>query len=224
MQLKTLILLAGVTAMSYAWAENDPYLWLEEVDDEKALDWVRAENASTAKRLKSNPLFEELYAEARTILNSSSRLPEVDQEGDWLYNFWRDEKNPRGVYRRTSLTQFASEEPEWEVVIDIDALSVKEDKQWVFKGMNCLPEHPEHCMVRLSPGGGDAVVSREFNSVSKTFVKDGFFLPLAKGGASWIDADTVFVSTDFGEGSMTDSGYPRVVKRWTRGTGFMYGG
>ncbi len=218
MQLKTLILLAGMTAMSFAWAENDPYLWLEEVDDEKALDWVRAENASTAKRLKSNPLFEELYAEARTILNSSSRLPEVSQEGDWLYNFWRDEKNPRGVYRRTSLTQFASDNPEWEVVIDIDALSVEEEKQWVFKGMNCLPEHPEHCMVRLSPGGGDAVVSREFNSVSKTFVKDGFFLPLAKGGASWIDADTVFVSTDFGEGSMTDSGYPRVVKRWKRGT------
>ena len=218
MQSKTLILLAGMTAMSFAWAENDPYLWLEEVDDKKALDWVRAENTSTAERLKSSPLFEELYAEAKTILNSSSRLPEVDQEGDWLYNFWRDEKNPRGVYRRTSLTQFASEEPEWEVVIDIDALGVKEDKQWVFKGMDCLPEHPEHCLVRLSPGGGDAVVSREFNSVSKTFVQDGFFLPLAKGGASWIDADTVFVSTDFGEGSMTESGYPRIVKRWKRGT------
>lgn len=96
MQLKTLILLAGMTAMSFAWAENDPYLWLEEVDDEKALDWVRAENASTAERLKSNPLFEELYAEARTILNSSSRLPEVNQEGDWLYNFWRDEKTQGG--------------------------------------------------------------------------------------------------------------------------------
>jgi prolyl oligopeptidase len=218
MQLKTLVLLAGMTSMSFAWAQNDPYLWLEAVDDEKSLDWVRAENASTAKRLKSSPLFEELYAQAKTVLNSSSRLPEVNQEGDWLYNFWRDEKNPRGVYRRTSLAQFSTDHPEWEVVIDIDALSVKEDKQWVFKGMSCLPEHPEHCLVRLSPGGGDAVVSREFNSVDKTFVKDGFFLPLAKGGASWIDADTLFVSTDFGEGSMTDSGYPRVVKRWKRGT------
>jgi len=218
MHFKSLILLACLTSISMAWAENDPYLWLEGVDEEKALDWVRAENAATAERLKSNPLFDELYAEAKTILNASSRVPEVHQEGDWLYNFWRDEKNPRGVFRRTTLPRFASEEPDWEVVIDIDALSAEENKQWVFKGMNCLPEHPEHCLVSLSPKGGDAVVSREFNSIDKTFVKDGFFLPLAKGGASWIDADTVFVSTDFGEGSMTDSGYPRIVKRWKRGT------
>ena len=218
MHFKTLILLAGLTTITMAWAENDPYLWLEGVDDEKALDWVRAENAATAERLKSSPLFDELYAEAKTILNASSRLPEVHQEGDWLYNFWRDEKNPRGVFRRTTLPRFASDQPDWEVVIDIDALNAEENKQWVFKGMTCLPEHPEHCLVSLSPGGGDAVVSREFNSINKTFVKDGFFLPLAKGGASWIDADTVFVSTDFGEGSMTDSGYPRIVKRWKRGT------
>jgi len=218
MQLKTLALLATLAGISPAWSETDPYLWLEGVDDEKALDWVRAENASTAERLKSSPLFEELYNEAKEVLNSASRLPDVSQEGDWLYNFWRDEKNPRGVYRRTTLDQFASDQPEWEVVIDIDALSAKEDRQWVFKGMNCLREHPEHCLVRLSPGGGDAVVTREFNSVSKAFVKDGFSLPLAKGGAGWIDADTLFVSTDFGEGSMTDSGYPRIVKTWKRGT------
>ena len=218
MQFRTLVLLACLACTSLAWAETDPYLWLEGVDDEKALDWVRAENASTAERLKSNPLFEELYTEAKDVLNSASRLPDVSQEGDWLYNFWRDEQNPRGVFRRTTLEQFASDKPEWEVVIDIDTLSAKEDKQWVFKGMNCLPEHPENCLVRLSPGGGDAVVTREFNSVSKAFVKDGFFLPLAKGGASWLDADTLFVSTDFGEGSMTDSGYPRIVKTWKRGT------
>jgi len=218
MQLKTLVLLAGLTGITPALADNDPYLWLEGVDDEKALDWVRAENASSAERLKANPLFEELYSEAKAVLNASSRLPDVNQKGDWLYNFWRDVNNPRGVYRRTTLANFASDHPEWEVVIDIDALSDKENKQWVFKGMDCLPKHPEHCLVRLSPGGGDAIVSREFNSLSKTFVKDGFFLPLAKGGAGWIDADTLFVSTDFGEGSMTDSGYPRLVKRWKRGT------
>ena len=218
MQFKTLVLLASLTSISMAWAENDPYLWLEGVDDEKALEWVRAENESTAKRLRAEPLFEELYADAKTVLNASSRLPDVHQEGDWLYSFWRDEKNPRGVFRRTTLAGFASDEPAWEVVIDIDALSAEENQQWVFKGMQCLPEHPEHCLVSLSPGGGDATVTREFNSANKTFVKDGFFLPLAKGGASWIDANTVYVSTDFGEGSMTDSGYPRIVKRWKRGT------
>jgi len=218
MQFKTLVLLAVLAGVSVALADDDPYLWLEGIDDEKALDWVRAENESTAKRLKASPLFEELYAEAKAILNASSRLPEVHQEGDWLYNFWRDEKNPRGVFRRTTLAKFATDEPAWEAVIDIDALSAEENQQWVFKGMSCLPQHPEHCLVDLSPGGGDATVTREFNSTDKTFVKDGFFLPLAKGGANWIDTDTLFVSTDFGEGSMTDSGYPRIVKRWKRGT------
>lgn len=218
MQLKTLVLLAGLAIFSVSWAEEDPYLWLEEVDGEKALEWVRAENESTAKRLQSGPLFEQLYQQAKTILNASSRLPSVYQEEAWLYNFWRDEKNPRGIFRRTSLAEFATDEPEWEIVIDIDALNRKESKQWVFKGMSCLPEHPEFCLVRLSPGGGDAVVTREFNAVNKTFVEDGFYLPVSKGSTSWIDADTVFVATDFGQGSMTDSGYPKIAKRWKRGT------
>jgi prolyl oligopeptidase len=218
MHLKSLVLLLALAGFSVCWAEEDPYLWLEEVDGEKALDWVRAENESTAKRLKSGPLFDQLYLQAKTILNASSRLPSVYQEEDWLYNFWRDEKNPRGIFRRTSLAEFATDEPEWEVVIDIDALNTKESKQWVFKGMSCLSEQPEFCLVRLSPGGGDAVVTREFNAVNKTFVDDGFYLPVSKGSTSWIDADTVFVATDFGPGSMTDSGYPKIVKRWKRGT------
>ncbi|MCP4046738.1 MAG: S9 family peptidase, partial [Gammaproteobacteria bacterium] len=135
MQLKSLVLLATLALTSVVWAEDDPYIWLEQVDGEKALDWVRAENASTAERLKNGPLFDELYADARAILNSSSRLPNIYQQEDWLYNYWRDEKNPRGIFRRTSLTGFASDEPEWEIVIDIDALNQTENKQWVFKGM-----------------------------------------------------------------------------------------
>ena len=218
MYFKTITLLASLAVSSVALAETDPYLWLENVDAERSLDWVRAENKSTAERLKSGPLFEELYTDAKAILNSSSRLPNVSQRGDWLYNFWRDENNPRGVYRRTTLAKFGGDNPEWEIVIDIDALGKKEEQQWVFKGMNCLPEHPENCLVRLSPGGGDAVVTREFNSVSKTFVEGGFFLPVSKGSTSWLDTDTIFVATDFGNGSMTDSGYPRIVKRWHRGT------
>jgi len=218
MHFKTLVFIISLVSVSMVWAEDDPYLWLEGVDDEKALDWVRTENAATAGRLTSNPLFDELYAEARAILNAASRLPAVHQQGEWLYNYWRDDKHPRGVYRRTTLASFATDKPDWEIVIDIDALSAREQQQWVFKGMDCLREHPEHCLVSLSPGGGDAVVTREFNSVDKTFVKDGFFLPLAKGGANWIDADTLFVATDFGPDSMTDSGYPRIVKRWKRGT------
>jgi len=213
MRIETLMILAGIAVTSLAWAEEDPWLWLEDIDSEKSLDWVRAENQSTAERLKSNPLFEDLYSEAKTILNSASRLPNVYQDEGWLYNVWRDEKNPRGLFEG-----FAADEPAWETVLDIDALGKEENQQWVFKGMSCLAKQPQHCLVRLSPGGGDAVVIREFNSVTKTFVKDGFQLPVAKGFTSWIDADSVFVSTDFGEGSMTSSGYPRIVKRWQRGT------
>ncbi len=218
MYTRTLVLLVSLTVTLLAWAEDDPYLWLEGIDDEKALKWVRSENASTAERLQSGPLFGELYAEAKATLNAASRLPNVYQEEGWLYNFWRDEKNPRGVLRRTTLAGFAADEPAWEVVISIDALNRKENKQWVFKGMSCLQDGPEHCLVRLSPGGGDAVVTREFNSVSKSFRKGGFYLPLAKGSTSWVDADTLFVATDFGKNTVTESGYPRVVKRWQRGT------
>ncbi len=218
MRLNTIIALASLIAAAPAWAEEDPYLWLEEVDSARALDWVRAENESTAARLASKPLFKALYSQAMEVLNSSSRLPVVYQQQDWLYNFWRDQEHPRGIFRRTTLEEFAADEPRWETVIDIDVLSSKENQQWVFKGMSCLPKHPENCLVHLSPGGGDAGVTREFNAVSKTFVEDGFSLPVAKGSASWIDADTVFVATDFGDGSMTSSGYPRIVKRWRRGT------
>ena len=144
MQFRTLMLLAGLISISPlwandVWADDDPYLWLEGVDDEKALDWVRAENAATAKRLKANPLVEELYTEAKAVLNSASRLPDVHQEGDCLYNLWRDEKNPRGEFRRTSLPRFATDNPEREVVIDIDALSAKEDKHLVINGLSFLP-------------------------------------------------------------------------------------
>ena len=111
MYFKTLILLTGIAASTFTWAEEDPYLWLERVDDEKALDWVRSENKSTAERLKSNPLFDQLYTETKAILNSSSRLPDVYQQGDWLYNFWKDKNNPRGIFRRTTLAKFANDNP-----------------------------------------------------------------------------------------------------------------
>jgi prolyl oligopeptidase len=217
-RLKVFAVATALCTMPALAEEADPYLWLEAVDDDKALQWVHKQNKSTADRLTEGPLFETLYSQAREILNSASRLPDVHQEGDWLYNFWRDENNPRGIYRRTTLAGFAADEPAWEAVLDIDALSKKEDTQWVFKGMDCLPPAHHLCLVSLSPGGGDATITREFDAASKKFVADGFNLPLAKGGASWIDADTLFVATDFGPDSMTESGYPRIVKRWRRGT------
>src|SRR5690606_35912672 len=69
----------------------------------------------------------------------------------------------------------------------------------------------------LSDGGKDAVTIREFDTVEKRFVEGGFVLPESKGSATWIDRDTLLIARDFGEGSLTSSGYPMVVKRLTRG-------
>jgi prolyl oligopeptidase len=197
--------------------EPDPYLWLEEVRGEKALDWVKARNEATLEVLKAQPGFEEVYTKTLDVLDSDVRIPYPQFEGPYLYNFWKDKNNERGLWRRTTLAAYL-DPSKWEVLLDIDKLSRDEGEQWVFKGAEGL--YPEYrlFMVHLSRGGGDAVVIREFDADTKQFVKDGFSLPEAKGSVSWKDRDTLYVQTDFGAGSRTDSGYPRITKLWKRGT------
>ena len=196
----------------------DPYLWLEGVDDPRALEWVKEQNERTRRELASMPGFEELRAQALAALNSASRIPTVEWIGDHLYNIWKDETNPRGLYRRTTLQELRKPSPKWTTVLDIDELSRREGKSWVLKDMSCLPPANRRCLVSLSPGGGDAVEVREFDAQTLQFIPNGFFLPAAKSTVDWIDENHWFVATDFGEGSTTESGYARVVKVWTRGT------
>lgn len=214
-----LILLSAVPVIGEQRAAEpeDPYRWLEEIDGEKALEWVKAQNSRTAKILEEDPRFDMLYSQALSALNSESRIPSVTIRGKWLYNFWKDEHHPRGIYRRTTLGELSKESPKWETVLDIDALSKIEDEKWVFKGMNCLEPDYVRCLVSLSPGGGDAVEVRELNLESLEFLDDGFFLPLAKSNIGWRDENSVYVGTDFGPDSMTTSGYPRIAKLWMRG-------
>ena len=220
--LAMLLLLATVAtaavAQERAPAPPDPYRWLEEIHGEKALEWVRSQNARTAAILEEDPRFDELYQQALTALNSETRIPSLTARGDWLYNLWRDDEHPRGVYRRTTLAALSSGEPKWETVLDIDAMSKRDGRQWVYKSMTCLEPEYVRCMVSLSPGGGDAVEIREFNLETLEFVEDGFFVPLAKSSVHWRDEDSLYVGTDFGPGTMTESGYPRVSKLWLRGT------
>ena len=199
-------------------AHDDPYQWLEDVGGEKALDWVRARNVESTKEIAGDKAFKSLEKDLLTILDSTDRIPYVGKMGEFYYNFWRDAKNERGVWRRTTLAEYRKPEPRWEVVLDLDALSTAEKENWVWHGSDCLKPDYQRCLIALSRGGADADVTREFDLQKKAFVKDGYFLPEAKGSASWIDAENVYVATDFGAGSMTDSGYPRVVKRWLRGT------
>jgi prolyl oligopeptidase len=198
-------------------ASEDRYLWLEDVTGEKALDWARARNAETASVLETGD-FGALEKRILDILDSDARIPYVEKLGPWYYNFWRDAKNPRGLWRRTTLAEYREEHPAWETVIDLDALGAAEKESWVWHGADCLKPEYRLCLVSLSRGGADATVVREFDLGAKAFVKDGFFLPEAKSSTGWLDVDHLYVGTDFGAGSMTTSGYPRIAKVWKRGT------
>ncbi len=200
-----------------AAAPSDPHLWLEEVHGEQALAWVRERNAITRKQLGSAPGFDASRQQLRAILDSKQRIPAITRRGDRLYNFWQDERNPRGLWRRTSLAEYRKAEPAWELLLDVDALAKSEGENWVWGGSDCLAPEYSRCLLRLSRGGADAKVVREFDIATKAFVEGGFTLPEAKSDVEWLDRDTLLVGTDFGPGSMTDSGYPRQVKRWRRG-------
>ena len=209
---------APALAAENAAMNEDPYLWLEDVEGDKALDWVRARNAVSKEQLAGDPRFEQVRTSLLEILDSTARIPYVGKMGDYYYNFWRDQKNPQGVWRRTTLEEYRKDEPKWEVLLDIDALGKAEGVNWVWGGAECLRPDYDRCLIDLSRGGADATVTREFDVSDKAFVEGGFSRPEAKGSTGWIDIDTIYISTDFGDGSMTDSGYPRIVKEWKRGT------
>ncbi|MCE3261057.1 MAG: prolyl oligopeptidase [Pseudoduganella sp.] len=209
----------GLAAVGGAYAQKpDPYLWLEDVGGEQALSWVKEQNAVALKELQAQADYPGIHARLKTILNSKERIPYVTKHGEYYYNFWRDAQHTRGIWRRTTLEQYQRPEPQWETVLDIDKLAAEENENWVWHGVSCLYPQGEKCLVQLSRGGGDAHVVREFDVARRAFVADGFNLAEAKSDIGWIDADTIFVSTDFGAGSMTTSGYPRIVKEWKRGT------
>lgn len=209
------LLLAAMTQITLA--QDDPYLWLEEVDAQKSLDWVEKWNESTLKVLTSQPGYDQMYSQILDIYNSTDRIAAPGIYGKLIYNFWQDEDHPRGIWRRTPIKSYLSGDPHWETVLDIDALSEQHNEKYVFKGATGLYPDYERFLVNLSKGGGDAVVIREFDAKNKYFIQNGFELPEAKGSASWIDENTIMVSTDFGNG-VTTSGYPKDVKIWKRGT------
>ena len=211
-------LAAGLAHANEEVAVTDPNQWLEGVEDPKALEWVKAQNAKAEAELASTPEFKRLEADLLAIYDSDDKIPGVYKQGEWYYNFWKDKQNPRGLWRRTTLDEYRKPKPQWEVLIDLDALNKAEGENWVWHGSNCLRPDYSRCLVALSRGGADADVTREFDLSTKSWVEGGFFRDEAKGALSWIDRDTVYVYTDFGEGSLTSSGYPRIVKEWKRGT------
>ena len=196
----------------------DPWLWLEDVDSDRALGWVAERNGETERELTALAGYAPLRTRLKTILDSRDRIPYAGQHAGRFYNFWRDADHERGIWRRTTLDEYRKPAPAWDTVLDLDALARLENENWVWAGATFLEPNGTRCLVSLSRGGGDAHVVREFDVAALSFVADGFTLPEAKTSAGWIAAGALFVATDFGPGSMTESGYPRIVKAWRRGT------
>ncbi|MGH7605171.1 MAG: prolyl oligopeptidase family serine peptidase [Gemmatimonadaceae bacterium] len=197
---------------------DDPFIWLEDVEGKRSMDWVNAKNAATVTELTRNPLYQTFYDRIKQILDSKDKIAYPEIIGNSLYNFWRDADHVRGIWRRTSWSSFASASPTWETVLDLDALSKAENVTWSFHGADCFEPEYKRCMIYLSRGGSDATQVREFDLTTKQFVPDGFRIPEAKTGTTWIDDNTLLVGTDFGPGTMTTSGYSRIIKLWKRGT------
>jgi prolyl oligopeptidase len=198
---------------------DDPWLWLEEIEGERALTQVKEWNRTTEDLLTRDPKFDSYRARARAILDDEQQIATPDQIlGDKVANLWRDATHKRGIWRISPLAAYRAGKPEWRTLIDVDALGKEEAKSWVWHGANCLAPDYRLCLVSLSPGGTDADVVREFDLASGRFVESGFTLPEAKSDVTWADANSLLVATNYGEGSLTASGYPRIVKLWKRGT------
>ncbi|MBF6478676.1 prolyl oligopeptidase family serine peptidase [Nocardia cyriacigeorgica] len=199
---------------------TDPYLWLEEVTGEAALDFARSHNDVVVERFASADRFTELQRRILDMLDTDTKIAYPGRRGQWLYNYWRDAEHPRGLWRRTTFDEYATDNPDWDVLIDLDAVAAEEDENWVWGGAGVLRPSQSRALISLSRGGADAKVVREFDLETRKFIAPedgGFFLPEAKSQISWIDIDAVYVGTDFEPGSLTDSGYPRIAKRWRRG-------
>ncbi|MFY8063335.1 MAG: hypothetical protein ACOVN2_06460, partial [Usitatibacteraceae bacterium] len=186
-----LIGLCSMMASTVVSAQEDPYLWLEEVMGEKAIAWVKEQNAKSQKEVEARAEFGPIRDKVLEVVNSRERIPGVQKRGNWYYNFWQDRNNVRGVWRRTTMDEYKKPEPKWETVLDLDQLAKDEKDNWVWRGSNCLYPDYNKCMLSLSRGGADAVVIREWDMATKSFVKDGFQLKEAKGSVDWIDANTL---------------------------------
>ena len=195
---------------------SDPYQWLEDIHGAKPLAWVKAQNARSTAILQADPSYQKDYDAILRVMDATDRIPYGDLDHQYVFNFWQDAQHPKGVWRRTSIADYANAVPDWDILLDLDRLATDEHENWVWKGAECTPSL-KHCLLHLSRGGGDAVVVREFDPAAKAFVKDGFQLAEAKSSVSYLTEDAVLCGTDFGPGSMTASGYPRIVKLWKRG-------
>ena len=210
--------LMGAALAQQAPEPEDPHLWLEAVEDEAALAWAREQNERSESLLRAHPLFDAMRASHLDILTAQDRIAFPSLMGGAVYNFWRDAQHVRGIWRSTQLDAYRAGSDDWDILLDVDALAASEDQNWVWAGSSCRYPDYDRCLIGLSIGGADAAVRREFDLTQRQFVDDGFVLPESKSRLGWMDRDTVFLGPAFSDEQMTDSGYPRLVQLWRRGT------
>lgn len=217
--MKTVLVLL-VILISGACKSNmeDNYLWMEDVEGDRVLSWVKDQNRITFENFTSSGQFESVRDEMVSLMDDKERIPYPRIRGKYVYNFWTDATNMKGLWRRTSMDSYLSANPNWNVLLDLDELSQEEGESWVFKGVTMLGSGSSRCLVKLSPGGSDASETREFDLETGQFVKGGFYIPICKGGATWLDKDTLMLQTTLKKEDCTSSGYPRVIRIWPRGT------
>ncbi len=214
----TFVLLALFGMVIPTHAQQDKYMWLEEVDGKKALEFAEAQSKATLDKLIKEKDYQSIYDKSLAVLNSTEKIAYPDIQGKYVYNLWKDKDHVRGIWRRCLLANYTNNTLDWETIIDIDEMSKKDNIKWVFKGANGLYPDYNRFLISLSKGGGDAVVIKEFDADKKQFIENGFAIDESKGSASYVDKNTLIINTDFGKGTMTTSGYPRQVKLWKRGT------
>ncbi|MDM0039848.1 prolyl oligopeptidase family serine peptidase [Variovorax sp. J22G21] len=199
--------------------DEDPHLWLEQIDDPATAAWADAQTARTLAAF-GDAAFERDRDALAAIYDRDDNIPMVTRRGGLLFNFWKDAAHPRGLWRTTTLERLVAGAPRWEVLLDLDALAIAESEDWVWAGAGTLPRTHDRAMLRLSRGGGDAVVLREFDIPARAFVSgdQAFALPASKSAIDWLDRDTLLLSSPLGDGHATRSGYARTVRLWRRGT------
>jgi len=199
-------------------SNQDNHQWLEQVDSKESLDWVQAQNNVTQSHFVKSEKLASLEAEALKIMDNKDRIPMIQIQGKYVYNFWTDNKNPRGLYRRTSFESYKTSKPNWEIVLDVDKLNKVENKSWVYRGCAFYKPDSKTCLMFLSDAGRDASEMREFDLTTKKFVQDGFFLPIGKNRVAWVDENTLLVAVDSDPATVSSSGYPLHVQYWKRNT------
>ena len=208
--------LVGQARGAAAVVDPNPYLWLAQIHGKKALTWVEAQNGRSDLALEGDATYARDRSQMMDVLNANTRIPDGTLDHGWVLNFWQGADHVRGIWRRTTIADYARKAPRWQTLLDVDQLDTQLHQSWVWHGADCTAAF-DRCLVRLSPGGGDATEIREYDPRARRFVAGGFEVPVSKGGALYLNPDTVLVASDFGPGTMTPSSYPRIVKLWHRG-------